>query len=283
MPTVNETVNKTMRLTCSANTLRSADLPTRVSAVASAGFEGLGLRVTDFTESGLELCEIRDLLERYGLRTLEVEHTWDWAAREVHPVEGAVFAYAQQVGLRQLNVPMFYPHHTSEVMQGFGRLCDRAVDHGVLVALEFLPYSYVKTLNQAWSIVGEADRANGAVVIDFWHMFRSHCPIEDLTAIPVEKIASLQLCDVRSSVGADLAEEARHHRLLPGRGVGPTAETLTTLQGMRFSGPSSVEVFSDDLDALPADRAAELAYEAGASVLEGAGLIPAPWHTNLHA
>jgi hypothetical protein len=37
----------TPTLTCSANTLRFADLPTRVSAVATAGFTGIGLRVAE--------------------------------------------------------------------------------------------------------------------------------------------------------------------------------------------------------------------------------------------
>ncbi|MGH3643395.1 MAG: sugar phosphate isomerase/epimerase family protein [Mycobacterium sp.] len=267
-------------LTCSSSTLRRADLPTRVAAASAAGFTGLGFRVADYADSGMELPAIRDLLDRHAMRTLEVEHTWDWALRQVDPVEEAMFAFARAVGFRQLNVPMFYPHTSVELVRGFGELCDRAADFGVLVGFEFLPYSHVAALADAWAIVEAADRPNGGVIIDLWHWFRSDSQAADLGRVPVEKITSLQLCDVLHVPRADLTEEARHHRLLPGQGAGATARILDALHGQGFSGPVSVEVFSDDLDAKPTATAAGLAFDAGADVLRQAGIRPEPWFTN---
>lgn len=268
-------------LTCSANTLRFADLATRVSAAAGAGFTGIGLRVTDILESGKELPAIRDLLDKHGMRTLELEHTWDWADAGSDPVEEIMFAFAATVGVRQLNIPMFYSHPLPKLAQAFAALCDRAADQGVLVGFEFLPYSHVTNLRDGWRIVADADRPNGGLIIDFWHWFRSGAAPGDLEAIPADKVTSIQLCDVASSPHANLAGEARHHRLLPGSGAGDTSTLLAALAAAGVHAPASVEVFSDELDAMAPETAAALAFRAGAETLSRAGMSPAPWLTNL--
>ncbi|WP_331772967.1 sugar phosphate isomerase/epimerase (plasmid) [Embleya sp. NBC_00888] len=270
----------TAHLTCSANTLRFADLPTRVSAAATAGFTGLGLRVADYLDADMADADIRDLLDRHGLRVLELEHTWDWAAGE-DPVEAAMFRLADRIGVRQLNVPMFAAHPLSDLVRPFAALCDRAARHGLLVGFEFLPYSHVRTLGQAWEVVAAAARPNGGVILDLWHWFRSGAEPEDLVDIPASAITSLQLCDVLPDTGPDLADEARHRRLLPGQGAGDTLGVLGALHDRGIRVPASVEVFSDDLDALPAADAAQLAYDAGAMALDRANLSAPSWTTNL--
>jgi sugar phosphate isomerase/epimerase len=270
----------TVDLTCSAHTLRFADLPTRVSAAASAGFTGIGLRVADYLDAGMADAEIRELLGRHGVRVLELEHNWDWAAGE-DPVETAMFRFADRIGVRQLNVPMFAAHPLSDLVRPFGALCDRAAEHDVLVGFEFLPYSHVRTLGQAWEVVAAADRPNGGITLDLWHWFRSGAQPEDLAGIPASAITSLQLCDVLADAGPDLADEARHRRRLPGRGAGDTLGVLTAVRDHGVSAPASVEVFSDDLDARPAADAARLAFDAGSETLSRAGLATPAWTTSL--
>ncbi len=262
-------------LTCSAHTLRFADLTTRVSAAAAAGFTGIGLRVADYLDAGMADGAIRDLLDQHGVRVLELEHNWDWATGE-DPVEEAMFRLADRIGVRQLNVPMFAAHPLSDLVEPFGALCDRAADHGVLVGFESLPYSHVRTLGQAWQVVVAADRPSGGIIVDLWHWFRSGATLEDLADLPASAITSVQLCDVLPEAGPDLADEARHRRLLPGQGAGDTLGVLRALRDRGITAPVSVEVFSDELDALPAPVAARLAFDAGVAVLDRAGLSPAP-------
>ncbi len=268
-------------MACSASTLRFADMRTRASAASAAGFTGLGLRVLDYVDSGMPDAEIGDLLDEYGLRILELEHTWDWATGEVNDVETEVFRIADRIGIRQLNVPMFFEHSTQELVDAFGDLCDRAGNHGVVVGFEFLPYSHVRTINTAWEIVAQADRANSGLVLDLWHWFRSGATPADLAGIPATKITSLQLCDVLPQALPDMADEARHHRQLPGRGAGLTSALLKTLREQSVAAPVSVEVFSDELDALPTQTAADLAFQAAAQTLAGTGLGSTPWCTNI--
>ncbi|MDQ0381931.1 sugar phosphate isomerase/epimerase family protein [Amycolatopsis thermophila] len=267
-----------LHLTCSASTLRWADLHTRVSAVAAAGFAGIGLRISDYLDSGLSDGEIRGLLDRHGLRVLELEHLWDWAPGP-DPVEEAIFRFADRIGARQLNVPMFGEYPLADLVEPFGALCDRAADHGLLVGFEFLPYSGVRTLGEVWQIVAAAGRPNGGVIIDLWHWFRSGARVADLADIPAPAFTSLQLCDVAAEPGPQMAEESRHGRLLPGEGAGDTQGLLQALRERGITVPVSVEVFSDDLDARPATESARMAYDASAAVLRQADLDAPGWAT----
>lgn len=271
-----------LELTCSASTLRMADLPTRAAAAAAAGFVGLGLRTTDILGSGLTDEEIGDLLDRYGLRVLELEHLWDWA-QGPDPAEEAIFRFADRVGIRQLNVPMFAEHPLDDLVEPFGALCDRAADHGVLVGFEFLPYSGVRTIGEVWQVVSGADRPNGGIILDLWHWFRSGASVADLADIPASAFTSVQLCDVAAVPGPEMAEESRHGRLLPGAGAGDTFGLLLALRERGIGVPVSVEVFSDVLDAQPAAESARQAYDAGASVLRKAALAAPSWTTRPHA
>ena len=265
-------------LNCSANTLRTADLSTRAAAAADAGFAGIGLRVTDYLEANMTDAEIRDVLDRHDLQVLELEHNWDWALGE-DPVERAMFDFADEIGIRHINVPMFEDHPLADLIEPFGALCDRAAEHDVLIGFEFLPYSHVRTIGEAWEVVEAAGRPNGGVTVDLWHWFRSDARAEDLAGIPASVITTVQLCDVAPEPGRDMTEEARHNRLLPGRGAGNTLGTLRALRDHGVAAPVSVEVFSDDLDAHPPAEAAGLAFDAGVATLEAAGFDAPTWIT----
>ncbi|WP_162831605.1 sugar phosphate isomerase/epimerase family protein [Amycolatopsis thermalba] len=267
-------------LNCSANTLRHADLPTRITAAAQAGFTGIGLRVSDYLGTDLPDGRIRDLLDQHGLRVLELEHNWDWALGP-DPVEEAMFRLADRIGVRHLNVPMFQAHPLTDLVEPFGALCDRAAEHGVLVGFEFLPYSHVRTLGEVWEVVAAADRRNGGITLDLWHWFRSGATPADLDGIPASVITTVQLCDVLPEPGPDLTEEARHRRLLPGRGAGDTLAVLGALRDRGVTAPMSAEVFSDELDARPARDAARFAFDAATVVLDRAAFPAPPWTINL--
>jgi sugar phosphate isomerase/epimerase len=271
-------------LTCSANTLRHADMSERLRAVSAAGFTGLGLRLADHRASGLSTRELRAGLDAHGLRLLEMEHLWDWADPTHDQAEDEIWALADTVGFRQLNVSMFAEHETAALVARFGALCDRAAEHGVLVALEFMPFTTIRTLPEAWHIVCAADRANAGVLIDLWHWRRTSATLDDLAAVPTDRITSLQLCEARTEALPDMREEARHHRELPGRGQGADGGTAALLAGMAAQGltcPVAVEMFSDELDALPAARTAAITAAACAEVLAAAGWAPGTWATNL--
>src|SRR5207302_213589 len=59
-----------------------------------------------------------------------------------------------------------------DAAEAFAGLCDRAGEHGLVVHLEFLPWSKIPDVGSAWEVVRLAGRSNGGIAIDAWHFFR---------------------------------------------------------------------------------------------------------------
>jgi sugar phosphate isomerase/epimerase len=89
--------------------------------------------------------------------------------------------------------------------------------------------------------------------------------------LPPGRLLSVQLNDVLPVARDDLAEEARHHRQLPGDGCGDLGGLLKVLRDKDPDLPLSVEVFSDWLDGHLAGRAAQLSFDSAQQVLAEAG------------
>lgn len=268
---------RSIPLVISANTLRHADLDSRLAAAAGAGFAGIGLRLDDYRAaraSGLSDARIVGKIEESGLVVTELETTWDWVSANdgsfVDDEQAELLRVSDLLRCRQINLPSFFAHPLGAIVKSFGRLCDRVSDSNLLIGLEFLPYGQISHLTFAWQVVADADRDNGGVLLDTWHYFRSGSQHEQLAAIPVEKIVAIQLNDVGRNAHADLRDEARHHRLLPGEGAGDLHGFLHTLDNSNYSGPIAVEVFSDALDEQSADQTALDSIRAVRSVLAAA-------------
>jgi len=57
-----------------------------------------------------------------------------------------------------------------ETSAGLAAICDRAAEHGLLAHIELLPFGGIPDLNSARSIGEAADRPNGCLTIDSWHL-----------------------------------------------------------------------------------------------------------------
>lgn len=137
----------------------------------------------------------------------------------------------------------------------FGDLCDKAAAHGVRVALEFVPTGGVPGLVEAMEIIDHADRANGGLMVDVWHFFRSGSSLDQLASLPGDRIFSVQLNDALAAPEADLTL-GMMNRLIPGEGE---LDLKSFMQAVATTGTPAflgVEVFSKELDQLPIDFAA---------------------------
>jgi 4-hydroxyphenylpyruvate dioxygenase len=117
-----------------------------------------------------------------------------------------------------------------------------------------------------WSGAG-----NATLLFDAWHFHRGGAALAELATIPVGGISCLQISDASRLAEADLGEESRHGRLLPGEGVIDLVGLLGRLAAAGHRPPVAVEVLSDRLDREGPMRAAALAAGAAARVLDRAG------------
>jgi sugar phosphate isomerase/epimerase len=113
------------------------------------------------------------------------------------------------------------------------RYCEHAARVGARVALEFLPYSGVRTLDAALAVVHDSGATNAGLLLDALHLQRSGSTPAALRALPAERVIFAQLCDAPASPGPmsdeQLIEEARHARLPPGEGGLPLDAFLDAL------------------------------------------------------
>ncbi|OPG07547.1 sugar phosphate isomerase/epimerase [Microbispora sp. GKU 823] len=137
------------------------------------------------------------------------------------------------------------------------------------IAVEFMPFSEIRTLADAWRLVADSGAPNAGVLLDSWHHRRSGGSTAGLAAVPPDRVFSVQLNDALPTPLADLRQEARHLRLPPGDGA---VAFVRALLDLGVTARMSVEVWSDDLERLPPAQAAVVVHDATRRVLAAAGL-----------
>ena len=221
-------------LSLAAGTVLDLQPPDAVDVAAAAGFGAVGVWYDPDSWGAVHAREVARRLDATGLVALDIEPVI--LGRAVDPGEAVIDA-AAEIGARHVLVAGG-PAEPAAVVERFGALCDRALDAGTIVVLEFLPIFPVGSLAVAVRIVELASRANGAVLVDTLHLARSGGRPSDLRQVPGRLLPYLQVADAPdeppSSIEA-LREEALYGRQLPGDGGLPLARTLAEVPGVPLS------------------------------------------------
>ena len=259
--------------------LRSAAFRQRVEAAGTAGFDGFGMHVRDYARlraEGWADSDLRAVLSDNGFELIEIETVlgWDEPAQDRdadgQERERLAFELASAVGARHVvAVGALVGEQRDTATEGFASLCDRAADHGLLVALEPQACSSIVDLSSALAIVRQASRPNGGLNIDLWHATRGGWTTSELAQVSGEEIVMIQINDgpLAPSVD-DYLLECTHFRSAPGEGEFDIDAFLRVMQASGTTAPISVEVMSDDLDRLGVQEAAVRLGTATRRVLE---------------
>jgi sugar phosphate isomerase/epimerase len=268
---------------CSGTLIRHG-IPEMVQAAAAGGFRGISVWPQDYRRAraeGWSDADLRRLIADHGLEVTDLDALLTWLPEEVDLArrfaqievadEAEFFRLAEALGGRTLNVVQGFGtsvdvDHAAEALAG---LCDRAALRGLLVTLEFLPWSGIPDAATAWEIVRRSGRRNAALMLDSWHLFRSGGDERSLRGIPGARIGGVQINDAPAEGPGD-AEESMQARLLPGEGDIPLTRILRALREMGVEAPTGVEVFSAELALLPPEEIGRRAGAAGRRALERA-------------
>jgi sugar phosphate isomerase/epimerase len=264
-----------------AGTLRKASVAEKCAAAVAGGFAALTLYPEDVKRAraaGLGVADVKRLLSDHGLVLADLDPLLDWLPGEPIPPgfatasEAEFYAIAEALGARSLNVAQGFGRHadldrTAEALAG---VCDRAREHGLLVTLEYLPWSGIPDARAALAIVERTGRANATLMLDTWHTFRSGMDDAALRTLPGARIGSVQLNDAPAEPADDLIAETLNARLLPGEGAIPLVRWLRILDAIGSRAPIGVEVFSATLDRLPPVEVGRRCGAAARAVLAAA-------------
>ncbi len=268
-----------------AGTLPRASFEERVAAAAEGGFSAISLFISDYERAraeGKSDADLRAVLAHAGIAVAELDPLLRWlpgaalaasaneqGASFFRHTEDEFYAVAEAVGARSINVVSVTDTAlaTEEFAAAFAGVCDRAAERGLLVHLEFLPWTQIRDAATALEIVELAGRPNGGLMFDTWHHFRSGTDDERLRAIPGERILAVQINDAPREAEDDPIEETMRRRLLPGEGAIDLVGIARILDEQGAPAPIGVEIFSDALAALPAKEVARRAGDAARAVL----------------
>src|SRR5262245_13534139 len=177
---------------------RFGEFDARVAAAASAGMAGIGLYVFEYArlrdEEERSPADIRAVLDRHGIVLADAEVIRGWwatsgeAQEESLRIESLAWEMADEFGIRYLQAIGPYECSPEQAADGFGELCDRAAEHGVLVGIEPLPYTNIANASDAQAVVRAAGRANGGYCVDIWHHTRGANDLDEITALEPDRV-----------------------------------------------------------------------------------------------
>lgn len=262
-------------------TVQRADFLELVEVAAAAGFRGISLQPHLYQrarKSGLSDADMRHLLDDHGVEIAELDALASWLPggpdREGLPagmVRGMLettaedfFRIADAVGGRSLNAGQLFPGPFDEARasESLARVCAGAAGCGLLVSLEFFPWSDIADPATALRIVEGTGHANAGLMVDSWHVFRGVGDVAALTSVPGERVVGVQLNDAPKQPAPVILKETLEGRLLPGQGDIDLVGLVRTLDAIGSRAPLGAEIYSSDLAARSASEAAGLAAEA---------------------
>ncbi len=252
----------------------------RVHAAAAAGFDAIGLfvrRWRTLRDDPAHVERLHQALADTGLRIWGMEVAAQWTpdpnpSEEQLAFEEAAWDLAERFGCVYLQAIGRGVGDPATAAPGFGTMCDRAADHGIDVALEFVPQmTDIETAADALELVERVDRPNAGFCVDSWHLTRSTNNPADILTLPGDRIFCIQLND-----GPILPDEPDYYtdtlsnRVAPGAGEFDLVSIVQHLDRVGAACPISLEVPSRALWAMPVAEAATTVHDGMRAVLERA-------------
>lgn len=248
----------------------------RVEACARAGYNGMCLHFRDYRwqkDAGSSDTEMRGILEQNRMHDISLEFLLDWFlegadGEQARADEATAYRAARAYGARSLNVGADFRGRgipPSVLGARFRELCHRAGDNGLSVALEIVPWSDVRNVDAALTLVDGI--SNAGLVIDSWHVFRGGISLGDIERIPGDKILCVQINDAARIPVGDLAYDTLHRKPC-GEGSFDLKGFLDSIDRTGTTAPLSVEIISPEFAALDLSTAAARSHDSARALLQ---------------
>lgn len=256
-------------LSLAALTVLELSPAAQVRCAAHTGYSHVGLRLAPATPTDPAwdavgdtpmVRETRRALAGTGVQVLDVEILRLTPATRVEEFD-ALLDTAAALGAAHVLVAGNDPD-AARLADRFAALADRCAPRGLAPALEPMPWTDVRDLAAASRIVERAGRANAGVLIDAIHFDRAGSRLEEIAALPPQRLPYLQLCDApaeRPHTVDELLRQARAARRLPGEGG---LDLAGLLRAMPAGVPLSLEIPLAEPAGLDAEERARRALDA---------------------
>jgi sugar phosphate isomerase/epimerase len=211
-----------------------------ITAATTGGFKSVGIRITGrrifdpytpVVGNRPMLAELKQRLADGGLRLSNVTAYHLFPDLQMDHMR-AVIDTTAELGAGILLAHSYMPVD-DKLIDFFARYCEYAAQSGIRIAVEYMRYSEVKSLEEATAWLDRAAQPNTGYVFDPLHIDRTGGSFPALRTVDPARIVFAQICDAKTQSGTPTVEEllveARTGRLPPGEGDLPLYEFLDAL------------------------------------------------------
>lgn len=220
--------------------------PEMVTCAAEAGYDAVGLRLIPATDEEPQhpsigdtpmMRETRQRLDDTGLSVLDIEVLRLRPDTRVRADFGPFLETGAYLGASELLVTGNDADH-GRLADNLAELAEFAGTFGIVPNLEPMPWTDVRNLGEAASIVRGCGQRRVGLLVDALHYDRTDATAADLAALPPDWIRYIQICDGASPRPTSLDElryQGRNARLFPGEGSIDLVSMLQALPGVPIS------------------------------------------------
>ena len=243
------------RICLNLASLKHLDYESALMTAAKAGFPAVGLQevpIEQYLESGQTLAGACAFLDSLGLAAPEINFFSGWIHARGEARIGAFSRFARFCELATALGPRIIIATTGSegkpdealANENYAELCRMAGEQGLVAALECVPWSAVKTIDDVRRMVERANHPAAGIVLDIFNIMKGGSCLDDIRTIPAEKIAIVHVNDLIET-GEDVMTLGRKRRVLPGEGRFPLREFIEAVRATGFDGWYALEILNE--------------------------------------
>jgi 2-keto-myo-inositol isomerase len=238
------------------STIRPQPMLEKIRLAGEAGFDAIEPWINDvyeFVGQGGEVSDIEHALDDHGLRvpcTIALR-AWGEASEEEYPLmldeAKRRMELAARLGATYLVCsPPRDPCDFGQIARRYRHLLELGRQVGVKPTFEYISFfRSVASLPQAWQIVQQAEDPDATVIVDAFHSWNTHSTLDDLRAIPVERISHYHIDDADPTIPAGRQRDP--DRVMLGDGAIDLTAEIAVLKEKGYAGAVSLELFNPQL------------------------------------
>jgi sugar phosphate isomerase/epimerase len=250
------------------------DFRERVEMAHKVGYRGVGFVHQDLmaVADRIGFKTMKKILDDNDMKYVEVEIIGDWFTdgekrKRSDVIRRDLLTAAEQLGAWHIKIGGDIDNEGNNVwpmdkmISELKVLADEAAEAGTRLALEIMPFSNLKTIDQSVELMQGAGKKNAGIMLDIWHLARGNIDFDQIRTMPKELIFWVEVDDARAKVEGTLYNDTVHNRELPGEGALDIQKFLRAVRDVGYDGPYGVEIISREHRVRPLAEQAELTFK----------------------
>lgn len=238
------------------STIKPQPLLEKIRLTAAAGYAGVELWINDLYEHvgrGGEIRDVERALADHGLIvpcSIAVRQ-WGEASEAEYPLMldevRRRMELAARIGAPYIvATPPREPCDLAQLTERYRDLLRIGRETGVRPTFEYISFfGSASRLDQAWQVVREAGDDDATLILDAFHTWNSGGSLDDLRAVPVERISHYHFDDAAREIPAGRQKDP--DRVMPGEGAIDLRAEVQVLRENGYRGTVSLELFNPQL------------------------------------